>query len=231
LLRLTHLYIKGVFLLGFNTLLFFDGASLKSKVTRAIYPFLFDSKGTGKILKIAAFEHYCEVCTPLPRFTERWSRKSRLQKIRKGGPSVTILLRLKLCPHVIDCFSDIFELILLNARFSRRKAVSRHRWILKRNHRRMILNQPMMNSWIARAISLYPVNHIAGMWYPSRSDSTGERQKSHCMCCRCIHKLALCLVSLNLYLFNVIVYILSTVLSTSRIASSKIYMKSIRCLI
>ena len=60
LLRLTHLYIKGVFLLGFNTLLFFDGASLKSKVTRAIYPFLFDSKGTGKIFKIAAFEHYCE---------------------------------------------------------------------------------------------------------------------------------------------------------------------------
>jgi hypothetical protein len=60
LLRLTHLYIKGVFLLGFNTLLFFDGASLKSKVTRAIYPFLFDSKGTGKILKIAGFEHFCE---------------------------------------------------------------------------------------------------------------------------------------------------------------------------
>jgi len=60
LLRLTHLHIKGVFLLGFNTLLFFDAASLESKVTRAIYPSMFDSKGTVKILKITAFEHYCE---------------------------------------------------------------------------------------------------------------------------------------------------------------------------
>ena len=106
-------------------------------------------------------------------------------------------------------------LMLLNAPFSRRKAVSHHRWILKRNHRRMILNQPMMNSWIARAISWYSVNRIAGMRYPSHSDSTGEWRKSHCMRCRCIHKLAYSLISLNLYLFNIIVYILSTVLSTA----------------